>query len=245
MDKKNRSLIITIVSLMAVIGVILIILVSIQSKVEDKKEALESTTEKEEVVLDDNVEDEEAQNSSAEKDFANSEGFDYNADIKERVQTTDNTDKLLTINGTSYGIPCLFKDIKNEFNYVEEVPEKLGGNEYIELHALSGDINTGLSLVVINPSEQSVSINDMYVQTIWLTEKTSPADISIGSLKIGAQMEDIENFIKAGGYEYEVTESEYEKLFLIDIDGESVSLMLMYDTEGGYVYKMVLEYVIA
>lgn len=242
MAKKNRSLIIVIVSLMALIGVILIVLISIQSRVENETEMVESTTEKEEVVLDDNVESEEPQKSSTEKDSISTDNFDYNADIKETVQSTD---KLLAIDGKAYSIPCLFKDIKDEFNYAEEVPKTLDGNGYLELHALSGDIDTGLSLMIINPSEKSVSISDMYVQTIRLTEKTSPVDIAIGNLKIGARMEDIENFIKAGGYEYDVTESDCEKIFRIFIEEETVSLMLVYDMGEEYVYQMILEYVIS
>lgn len=238
---KNKKMLTAIVILMAIIGVLLIVLVNLQSKLDEAKEESESTTEKEVVVLNDNVE-EDTEKSSEENNSIDNDYFDYNADIQKKV---NDIDKLLTIDGTSYGIPCKFSEIKDKFTYAEEVPDTLDANGYVELHALKDGVDTGLTLMVINPSDKGASINDLYIQTIQLTEKPSPANISIGNLKIGAQLGDIEEFIKNGGYEYDVTESDIEKLFRIQIEGESVSLILVYDDGDEYVYKMILEYVIS
>lgn len=240
MNKKNRTLLIAIVAAMAVIGILLIALVSVQSEMEDVKDA-QATTEADETEIDADVED-ASQESSEENNFNEDGSVDYNADIQEKTQDAS---KLLVIGDKTFGVPCKFGELKNEFSYMEPVPESVEGGGFSELHALSGDTDTGLSLMLLNTSDHAVSTDDLYVGSIILTEKKSPTEISIGGLKIGSQLGDIEEFLKTGGYKYFVDEIDCEKTFRVAItEDESVSLMIIYDNEKAYVYKMILEYVI-
>lgn len=238
MDKQSKSLLTGLIITIGVIGVFLILLLTISGTIDERKEiSSEAVAKKTETELPTENLEELTELSTEDRAVDNAQ-MDYNKSIRE---TSENADKLLVIDGKEYSIPCQFKDIKNDFDFVEELPETYSSGAFQEIHTKKQDSDTGISFMLINISHSDVPTDEAYLSNIVLTKGVS--DATCLGLSIGSSMADIKECIEGSGYEYSVSEYDYEQYFMVEVS-DMIHLMITYDRDEQCVTKILLEYVI-